>query len=255
MDFNSFNSKRYFYHYTKFCSALKILNSMTLLFHKLKDMNDINELYRPLYFEDFSDKSRAKRELECFQQISLTQDGRLRGFDIPAMWGHYAEDGNGVCLILDKEKVISSLTSETDYKGAIDYIDDYSSDIHIRKVKEDKAPFDNEEIMEYFFRKSYDWSYEQEFRILKRSENHELLKLDISNSFVGVVMHRDKNQENKDDSALNSDNYKILSAIVGEDKFFLYGFGLGQRGLIDRKGWELWNTENKPYGELCVKIT
>ena len=249
-----FNSKRYFYHYTKFCSGLKILNSMTLLFHKLKDMNDINELYRPLYFDDFKDKSRAKRELECLLQISLTQDGRLRGFDIPAMWGHYAEDGNGVCLILDREKVISSLTSETDYKGPIEYIDDYTSDIHIRKIKEEMAPFDDEEIMEYFFRKSYDWSYEQEFRILKRSEKKDLFKLDISDSFVGVVMHRDKNQENKDDSVFNSDNYKLLSSIIGADKVLVYGYGLGQRGLIDREGWELWNTENKPYGELCIKI-
>lgn len=252
MDEYSFNSKKYFYHYTKFNSGIKIIESMTLLFHKLEDMNDINELYRPLYFEDLKDNGRAKKELSHLQQISLTEDGRLRGFDIPAMWGHYGEEGNGVCIILDKEKVSNSLKTEFTYMAPISYVDDYSSDIHIRLSENDSPILNEEEIMEYFFKKSYDWSYEQEFRILKRSKDESLLKLDIKESFVGVIMHRDKNMKDKDDTVLNSDNYKQLSEVLDRDKVFVYGFGLGHRGLNTYDGWSLWDTSEKPYGELCV---
>ena len=255
MDIYPFDSNRYFYHYTRFCSGIKILNSMCLLFHKLKDMNDINELYRPLYFEDLKDKERTKRELSHLQQISLTQDGRLRGFNIPAMWGHYGEEGNGVCLILEKEKLLNSLESVTTYRSPISYEDDYSPDIHVRLVEGENSPFSESEIMDYFFKKTYDWSYEQEYRIIRRSDDDELLKLDISNSFAGVIMHRDKNMKDDDDSVFNSDNYKLLSNIVGHKKVFVYEYGLHQNILVNREEWELWNTENKPYGEVYMKIS
>ena len=55
-------------------------------------MNDINELYRPLWFIETDINTcnlqkKAKREIGLFQQISFVQDkGKRKGFDIPAMW-------------------------------------------------------------------------------------------------------------------------------------------------------------------------
>ena len=74
-------------------------------------MNDINELYRPLafYYHPRHDNrnnddihKKMKEDYYKYQQISLTMDGNRMGFDIPAMWGHYAQNGNGVCLVLTK---------------------------------------------------------------------------------------------------------------------------------------------------------
>ncbi|MCR4765866.1 MAG: DUF2971 domain-containing protein [Bacteroidaceae bacterium] len=85
---------------------------MSLKFGSLDGMNDINERYRPLCIpvsnetniEAFSEE--FYKQLSYVKQISLTRDiGKHYGFDIPAMWGHYAEMGEGVCFILDKKKI------------------------------------------------------------------------------------------------------------------------------------------------------
>ena len=239
-----FISRRYLYHYTKFCSGICILNSMTLLYHKLDEMNDINELYRPLYFNNITVENKAKKEMSLFQQISLTEDGKLRGFDIPAMWGHYGDKGNGVCIILDKQKLLSSLPSKDIYKGSIMYVDDYSSDIYISTNNLNDNIFHDDEIFDYFFKKSSDWAYEQEFRILKKVNKNNQMRLDIKDAFVGVIMHHDRKQINKDLSSIGSDNYNLLKTIVGEDKVFVYSMGLGQRTLIDNNLESIWGTMN-----------
>lgn len=118
---NQFINTDRLYHYTTFNNAIKILQSHTLLFGRLKDMNDINELYWPLAFsyqrrhenrnnDDLFEK--MKEDYYKYQQISLTMDGNRMGFDIPAMWGHYAQKGNGVCLVFDKNKLLSYLEEE-----------------------------------------------------------------------------------------------------------------------------------------------
>lgn len=110
MEREQFLRTKRLYHYTKFQSAVKILDSMSLKFGSLDGMNDINERYRPLCIpvsnetniEAFSEE--FYKQLSYVKQISLTRDiGKHYGFDIPAMWGHYAEMGEGVCFILDKK--------------------------------------------------------------------------------------------------------------------------------------------------------
>ena len=137
---NRFNNTERLYHYTTFNNALKILQSHTLLFGRLKDMNDINELYRPLAFfyhsrhdnrnnDDIHKK--MKEDFYKYQQISLTMDGSRMGFDIPAMWGHYAQNGNGVCLVFDKNKFCSYLNEEKQQRHVVfdkvKYTKNYSS--------------------------------------------------------------------------------------------------------------------------------
>jgi hypothetical protein len=96
------------YHYTSFNTVLNILMTNELWFNHLKDLNDINELYRPLFYEKLSPKieKMAEREIRLYQQVSLTRDSCRMGFDIPAMWGHYGDKGKGVCVIFDKKKLL-----------------------------------------------------------------------------------------------------------------------------------------------------
>ncbi len=212
---------------------------MNLLYGRLVDMNDINELYRPLYFSNWNMEKEAIKEISSFQQISLTNDGRVRGFDIPAMWGHYGDSGNGACIILDKRSLLNSLRDDDIYSGDVLYVEDFSSDIYIDRGK---APlFDDVDIRDYFFKKSYDWSYEQEFRILRKSKDDNRIKLNIDKSFVGVIIHRDKKQR-EEDSLFNSESFQTLSNIVGRNRVLVYGMGLSKRSLIDHNGYAVWST-------------
>ena len=96
------------YHYTTFEKAVKILCNKQLRYSKLKDLNDINESYRPVYvafdgntFPDDKTFKDLENAIQRFGQISFSVDEKKRkGFDIPAMWAHYAQKGNGVCLLL-----------------------------------------------------------------------------------------------------------------------------------------------------------
>ena len=68
------------YHYTSFEKALGILETNELWFGYLKDLNDINELYRPLFYEKLSPEieKQAKQEIGKYQQISLTRDEEMK---------------------------------------------------------------------------------------------------------------------------------------------------------------------------------
>ena len=103
------------YHYTKFDTAIKILKSHSLRFGNLCDMNDIHENNKISYV-DLSGNSiqhlssdileTIKNEMAKYRQISLTIDDMEQnklGFDLHQMWGLYADKGQGVCLVFDKD--------------------------------------------------------------------------------------------------------------------------------------------------------
>lgn len=123
-----FNKTEKLYHYTTFESGLKIIASKKLLFGKLKDMNDINESYRGIFYEEGISEDDVKKELSKYRQCSLTMDSPCSGYYIPAMWGHYAEKGNGICLVFDKKKILSTLTADIHHNN-INYDDDYDSNM------------------------------------------------------------------------------------------------------------------------------
>lgn len=200
---NQFNNTERLYHYTTYNSALKILQSHTLLFGRLKDMNDINELYRPLAFfyhprhgyrnnDDIHKK--MKEDFYKYQQISLTHDGNRMGFDIPAMWGHYAQNGNGVCLVFDKAKLTTYLDEKKRQQRIvyddIKYTKDYSPEINYNTDPNNNLiAFGEEEEKDYFFHKTEDWSYEQEFRVIIKSDSEEREKLNFKDSLLAIIMH------------------------------------------------------------------
>ena len=243
---------KYLYHYTNLNSCIKILMSNSLLFGKLSELNDINELQHPLYFDDWDVSNTAHEEINRYQQISLTQDGDRRGFDIPAMWGHYSDKGNGVCIIFNKEKLIKVLPPDI-YKGAVSYVKDFAPDIIFQSNSGNIIPFSREEIEDYFFKKSNDWAYEQEYRILirKDSKDNNRYKLELEDAVVGIVIHRD-NICDPNDSIFNSNTCRILRNLVGENRVWAYSMGMGNRTLVHPSGRSLWSSID--YDNLIIDV-
>ena len=102
------------FHYTKFSSFLKIMEDMTLLppsFGNLNDMNEgnvsnmnMNENFMVLYKAEKYIKEKC--HLLCFSQNYDICGLGHEGTNHPTMWAHYAENSNGVCIIIDKEEFI-----------------------------------------------------------------------------------------------------------------------------------------------------
>ena len=195
-----FNSIEKLYHYTSFESCKKIIETNTLLFGRLKQMNDINEFYRPLFYNNNYTCKNAKKSHEIInqlQQISLTRDNDKRGklgFEIPSMWGHYAKKGKGVCIVFDKRKLIECASHSglnIIHNDKINYINNFRHEIIMDSDKQGNViDFSKKSIKRFFFIKTKDWEPEQEYRILAKNDtNRERLKLSLQNSLVAVIMH------------------------------------------------------------------
>lgn len=263
-----FNDTEKLYHYTTFDSAIKILQSRTLLFGRLKDMNDINELYRPMV-PDFNPNRQAEnndklydnleKEPNKYQQISLTMDGRRYGFDIPAMWGHYANKGKGVCLVFDKNKFVNRLKEEHKRHllyGKIIYTNNFSPTIFCRTKTDDTIiPFAKKEEKDWFFRKTKDWQYEQEYRVLIKSDSESREKLEFEDSLIAVVMH------NAESVALNqtifdSIEFQIINKIIGSYNPaipVLEHCTFVQERLLKTEGHTIWSTNRINYEGFTSK--
>lgn len=102
------------FHFTKYDSFLKILEDMTFLpssFGQLNDMNegnvnnmDMNENFIVMYEAKRFISERCR--LLCFCQNYEIQGYGQEGTNHPAMWAHYADNSNGVCIVIDKEAFI-----------------------------------------------------------------------------------------------------------------------------------------------------
>ena len=257
MEKDEFNKLEKLYHYTSFDSCIKILLSNTLLLGKLCDLNDINELYRPLFSKalEGTDFDYVRKELGKYQQLSLTQDDKSidrLGFDIPAMWGHYADKGRGVCLVFNKAKLLKAKPSFVLQTASVDYDKTYTPDIHY-SINENGTlvPFTEQEIAELFFKKTNDWSYEQEYRIIAKNDINDLrLLYEIGDSLEGIILRR-ADDITPDKKIFSSINFTILKQLLGEKiinselfwekRIWEYNSFINERNLCDFEGDSPWS--------------
>ncbi len=228
-----FKSIEKLYHYTKFNTSLCILESNALLFNHLRNMNDINELYRPLFYDRLTPEieKKAKQIIESYQQISLTRDFCRMGFDIPAMWGHYGDKGTGVCLVFDKTKLLSNLSLDI-HDDVVEYVTpNYSFSVSIKNNNDEVEPFNDQELKDFFFKKTCDWSYEQEYRLIIKGDMINRYSLPLKDSLIAVIMH-DAYLEDDNHVDNLSTNYNILTKKINESIIILeYGSFIGERHL------------------------
>lgn len=233
---------QYLYHYTTFESAVKIITSKTMLFSKIERLNDINESsgYKILFSDIDGQKEEVKRYEDLhknLKQISFTTDKVVKkGFAIPAMWGHYASRGSGVCLVFDRVQFQSIFKRPEYYCNEVKYKEykDLSAICYDKEMYPDIDDFVREYVDDIFLVKTPDWKYEQEFRLIVI--NSELNSIDISNVLVGVILYN-RNYEN----FINSIEYKALSTIE-KDLFFL------RYTTTDDNGYNLYDV----YGNSVV---
>lgn len=142
---NDFDTNKYLYHYTSFESALKIIDTNTLLFSKINNTNDPSESKIKIIFSpnenDYNESVKNINMItDCFkkyndfvQLLCLSMDTKInkkemakilsvmtkkeiyyniagRGFALPRMWAQYGSNNKGVCFILNKEALLKLIS-------------------------------------------------------------------------------------------------------------------------------------------------
>lgn len=241
------------YHFTKFDTAIKILESHRLRFGRLHNMNDIHENDKMSYqdldetkIDNFSlDVLDAiDNEMLKYRQISFTIDDdktQKLGFDLHQMWGLYADKGQGVCLVFDKNVLCNKLDSTILCESV-----SYNTTVESFFISSSKKPEGiKEEIhknaKKLFFHKRKEWEHEQEYRLLKYCPNiqkeeylnyREALKYIILNSALEDV-----------DRIQFIEIVKTLNKYTNNIPILVYGNGLLEYSLINIDHSEtIWNS-------------
>ena len=229
------------FHYTSLNAAIKIILSNSLRFGEFANMNDIAESYRDLL--DNIDSQTLQRILSEYRSISLTEDTNNyeRGFAIDCLWGYYAEKGQGVCLVFDKEKLFT-IYEQQQYacKGvpkdkSIKYIEDCQNQVIAKgNTEEEIRSYVECNISEIFYEKDSCWSYEKEIRLLAKSKDHnESCYLPLGDSLIAAIICVQSNPYKE------SEQYKLLSELKDTYGFGVYNYSrpLGKRTL--QKDYEI----------------
>jgi hypothetical protein len=254
MGFNE--NEEHLYHFTTFEAAVKILATNELRFSKTNNANDILESNRLISFnlEAFKSKTfnpeNIYNEIIKYRQISLTSDDfsckpYKYGFCINPMWGHYADSGNGVCIVLNKEKLLAKLSKDDCHYGNIEYVENYDNTLDINSknnsnIIKDVKEFVANNLHETFFKKTTDWQYEQEFRIVKRANSGNNGNLDIKGCIDCVIINRAKDISPYE-SAFSSSQYEVLKKLYDETCIYKYGVFFGSKGLSNKEGDSIWS--------------
>ena len=214
MDKNILDHEQNLYHYTSFESAIKILVSQTLLFSKIETLNDIHESAGPMILTSSSEGlEEIESILKHYLQISLTCDtDKRKGYAIPSMWGHYAQKGHGVCLVFDKERIMSEVKKYGLYARPVTYMDQQNPNDYLydRKMHGSPENFISTAKDVLFFVKSRDWEYEQEFRVIRINEG--LDSLPIKDTLKAIILY----SRTKEDF-MNSLEFKTFKKLVNSE--------------------------------------
>ena len=227
-------SGKHVFHFTKFESALRIIATQSLKFGRFENMNDIAEVKRDVYGMIPADT--ISKELSHYQSISLTlDDPSHRGFYIDPLWGHYAQGGNGVCLIFDIDKISQRVEEQYGDKATIapiQYLSNFSNAIFTEgDSKEAVEKYIEDNLEEIFFTKSLDWKYEQDLRVLIKGYDKDEKLHYGEDTLIAVILCLPKVVNYKE-----SPEYKILRSMLKGLSILNYRTSLGNKELIDENG-------------------
>lgn len=193
------------YHYTTIDAFLKIWVSNQLRFSKHNNTNDPFEKRKaynlPITTPNFSyfqakanefDKIYS-RLFESYKQISFTKSypsnlRKVNGYTSPMMWGHYAHNEDGVCIEIDKEKIPKIpkevIMRSVIYKGEVPLLpyDILTMDI----CEKDITQLIADNLKDLFFTKHKHWKYENEYRMIIKTDQETFLPLGDAISAIYV---------------------------------------------------------------------
>ena len=230
--YNTMHTK--LYHFTSFEAATKIIASGRLLFKSGTHKNDIAEIYKLIYSN--LECITTQNALNEYQYLSFTADNEsAQGYEIDALWGHYAERGSGICIVFDKEKILQQFHTQyptNKWEGIIAY-SKYSPISQFIECAEDDDVHTiiEDNIEEIFFTKALDWKYESEFRLLIKADTKADPGLEYNDSLIGIILFH------QGDQPINETiQFQTFSKLLGENKTYYYRYELGDKTLYDAKG-------------------
>ena len=200
------------YHYTTLDAFAKIWVAKQLRFSKSAITNDFFEKrkgydlpIRTLDLGAFLEKARIfdeiySRILDSYVQLSFTKSYSKNGFYkdgyiSPMMWGHYARNENGVCIEIDKEK-IPKIPSMVKMRSVIytEHVPLLTPDLLNLTITEDTIEqLISSHLKELFFVKHKHWKFENEYRMIIKSNQETFLPLGNAISAVYVYNVQDIN--------------------------------------------------------------
>lgn len=227
-------SGNHVFHFTKFESALRIIATQSLKFGRFENMNDIAEVKRDVYGMIPADT--ISKELSNYQSISLTLDNLShRGFYIDPLWGHYAQGGNGVCFVFDKDKLSQKVIEQFGEKAKIapiNYLSNFSNAIFTEgDSREAVEKYIEDNIEDIFFTKFLDWEYEQELRILIKEDSLDEKVLYWDGALIAIILCLPKLFDYKE-----STEFKVLKSMLPNTPILHYTTSLGNKELLDENG-------------------
>lgn len=199
---NDIDRPDFIYHYTKTIYFALILPLMRLKMSKIEDANDPREKikhYEGVFKSGFFNPQDERVELienflnnystiTCF---SGSSDLR-KGFDLPTMWAHYADNHKGLCLEINTQNFILENNSSY-FFDKMNYA--LSAEYNKFSIHEDTTS--KEIINKLVFLKRNDWSSEQEWRLfsmeganfcsIKNSLKSIILGLDFNSDYLPLI--------------------------------------------------------------------
>lgn len=214
---------RYLYHYTKIDTCFKILYYQTLQFSSIGCTNDIFEQKPKVCYasddmkmqQKFDKLQRALKErrtqmqLLCFsrdlpkQHCTVRDEADVigRGFALPRMWAQYAQNNQGVCLIINKDILMEQLEKKKIkcWAHPVEYCDAYKvyplTDCDINDLEQNwdnpSVLKNNEYVRLNYFSKLKDWESEREYRIVASCANDANIPIKVGNLYdylEGVIV-------------------------------------------------------------------
>lgn len=180
------------YHYTNLECFLRIWQKKILLFSKSHKTTNNDFFEKRKIFNITGDCLSVTRQewdlfsdnVDKFLQISLNHDYEdLEGCLSSMMWGQYADNGNGVCIELDSDKL--KIQEGTIWSNMIEYLKMHPKvdvDANIIKDPTSHVDFIVSHIDDIFFKKQRHWAFENEFRLISNTVPF----LDIKDAIVSI---------------------------------------------------------------------
>ena len=170
------------FHYTRLEKLLEILKDLSLQpssFEKLNDLNEgkvsnINMDENFLVMYGAEKYINEKCHILCFSQnYNIKIHGiciRQEGTNHPAMWAHYADNSNGVCIVIDKKAFVKKNKSILNsyfhkFKNVKYSYFNTPNDNYINKRATTAQDFIKDNWEALFFLKHKDWEEEDEHRL------------------------------------------------------------------------------------------
>jgi hypothetical protein len=217
---------KYLYHFTTLSTALEyILKDKVIRLSPLKYVNDPKETTWSFMYDESVNKIEEKEWINIFEtfrthskvfcacsDINRTREEqsqdmmlyRGRGFNHARMWAQYADNHQGVCIVLDKQKLINNCKKSFDgleiYYDTVQYSDElfaaendnpYYIDSELLKTKGHiitAHELIKKHWKHYYFRKLRDWRDEEEFRIVIVDNSVDYIYIDIKNALKGIIV-------------------------------------------------------------------